>query len=183
LSLEFARLLASSVGTRFRTLLGHVAMNGNEDQNEEEDSERMDQCEVVQPLGLAARPKINKKTECVVLREGDEVVILGMLDKSGPVHDIEEGETQVYSPAEPSCRIRLRANGDIEITAKAARDVVVNNGTKNVARVDDHIVLKQIAFTPGSGGAGLSINGVAIGIVAQDVDAGAISTGADHFKG
>lgn len=95
---------------------------------------------------------------------------------------LESKDQDVEIATNGGTRIRIANDGSVFIDAPSGKDVTVNGGTKKVARVDDHIVLKQIAFTPGTGGAGLSINGTAIGVVAVDLDAGMVSTGADRLK-
>lgn len=96
---------------------------------------------------------------------------------------LESKDQDVEIATNGGTRIRVANDGSVFIDAPSGKDVTINGGTQKVARVDDHIVLKQIAFTPGTGGAGLSINGTAIGVVAVDLDAGVVSTGADRFKG
>lgn len=128
--IEFAKLLKSSLGQRVRTVLAQVAMFGSE--GDDENAEQSENCEALHPIGFVSRPTSGSgSAEAVIVRDGDEVHVLFFLDKTDALHDCEEGEAQVYSPKEPSCRIRFRASGDIEILPKDGQKVYVGapNGT------------------------------------------------------
>lgn len=178
--IEFAKLLRTQLGQNVRTVLAHIAAFGME--GDEPNAEQAENCETLHPVGFVSRPAKDSPTaEAVIVRDGDEVHVLFFLDKTQDLHDCEEGEAQVYSPKEPSCRIRIRATGSIEITAKSGQDVIVNGGTAKVGRVGDQIRIPNVIFNPGTGGASLQMNGVTLGMAPQNVT-GTIVAGADHFK-
>jgi hypothetical protein len=135
--LDFFRVINTRLGSNVRTVLANLVGFGTT--GDDDNAERADDCEVIQPIGLIARPVLDADTEALVYRDGDEHVVIGFVRKSSTVHDCETGETQLYSDKEPLCRIRLRANGKIEITAKAGQDIVLNGGNASVGRVGDAV--------------------------------------------
>lgn len=134
---DFAEVVSTAVGGTARTVLASLRLVGHSGQNDS--AEPAEGCEVIKPLGLVSRPVVTALTEAVYVRIGDEIVVLGLLDKGGAVHDCEEGETQLYGAQEPTARVRIRASGAVEITAKAGQDVSLNGGTLRVARESDGI--------------------------------------------
>lgn len=100
-----------------------------------------DDVEVYQPQGLRAVPVPRASTEALVIElangERMALVIDKRRDASAPVP--EAGETQVHSLAEPAAVIRWRASGAIEITPLAGQNVVLADGTLDVARRTDPV--------------------------------------------
>lgn len=100
-----------------------------------------DELEAVQPIGLHARAPVRSSSEALVLElpSGDRFAF--PLDKGsaeGAV-EAEEGETQLYGAGNAAVVVRLRADGDIEITPAAGRSVILAGGTANVARAGDPV--------------------------------------------
>ena len=153
--LRFAKLLSTAVSSARRVLTAQLRGFGAEgdDDNAEpiEGAAAGGGVEVLQPLGLMSRPIAGAHTEAVVIdvRDGDEQIAIVMIDKSGAAQNVEEGESRLYSPAEGTCVIRLRASGKIEITAKSGQDVVVNGGTLKIARDSDPVRVGTLAGTAG----------------------------------
>ena len=144
---------------RVRTLV--VQIRGAAGQQE-------DAAESYQPMGLRTNPVVRASTEAMVfeLPNGGRIALL--IDKArdeGAV-EAESGETQLHGLAAQSAVVRIRANGDIEISAASGRNVVVNaagagevrlNGSAlTVAADTDPVDLGTWAFVPGTGGASLS---------------------------
>lgn len=180
--IEFARLIKSTLGVRVRTVLAQVAMFGSE--GDDANAEQAENCEVLHPVGFVSRPVASSTTEAVIFRDHDEIHVLLFLDKGGALHDCAEGEAQVYSPKEPTCRIRFGADGSLKIDSKSGQDVVLNGGTAKVGRVGDVVTLKGVNFVPGTGGASLTINGHAcVPSVPTDIlGGGQIADGAPNVK-
>lgn len=137
--IDFGRVIsvAASTSTRASTIqLAGVGVEGADDS-----AERGDAVEVMQPAGLMAAPAITATTEACFVRHGDRQVALGLLDKGAAAQSVETGETRLYAVGSGNAQtvIRLRANGDIEITAGAAQTVILNGGTLNVARQTDAV--------------------------------------------
>jgi phage gp45-like len=144
--LRFAKVVRTRLGERVRTLL--VNLRGLGDEGDDDAAETLDEVETLQPLGLFSRPTITAKLEALVAELGEEVVALLLGDKgAGVLGDVEEGETRVYSAGGSTCRVRLRADGSIDIeatsnkniriTSAGSGDVVLNGGSLKVARVTD----------------------------------------------
>jgi hypothetical protein len=123
---------------------------------ERERAQRADDVEVVQPMGLRVRPAITSSLEAVVVEtpSGERIAVV-LVDKAraeGAV-EAEVGETQLHGLAEQSAVIRIRASGDIELSPKSGRNVIVAGGTLKVARETDGVRIGTLTATaPPSGG-------------------------------
>lgn len=126
---------------------------------------------------------------------GTNAVALGTDNLGCGPSDLEEGATAIYSSADRKnngaqelCRVRLGADGKVAVDAKAGQDVVVNQGTKKVARVTDTVDIGQwsvtisggaitaISVIPPGGGAPVVLSATPTALSAK------ISSGADRFK-
>lgn len=189
--MRFAKVLRSSLAARARALL--VQLRGLGDTDNDSEAEAHDDVEVFQPLGLFARPTIRASLEALVVEVGEELLALALGDKgAGVLDDVEEGETRVYSAGGSTCRVRLRADGSIDIeatsnkniriTSAGSGDVVLNGGTLKVARVTDsttgHAHTATHALTAPAGG-GLVTGTITI---ASATDTIAASGGASRVK-
>ena len=207
LDIHAYRIRSTTVGTFARTLTAQLIGGGQNGNDDSPDTETVDGVEVMQPLGLFARPFLTEHTEAFAMELGDELVVLAVLDKSGSAfatdppnatEDVAEGETRLYGAKEPLARIRLRADGSVAIQAKpgmalridvtGAGDVVLNGGTLRVARETDTV-------SAGTGPTGMAawitavtgvVNGVVPGTVPPGMPSnfGAITSGqgAPHVK-
>lgn len=143
--LRFAKVVRTKIGERARTLLANL--RGFGDESGDDAAEALDDVEVLQPLGLFSRPVIAAKLEALIAELGEEVVALVLGNKSQSALDVEEGETRLYSAGGSTCRVRLRADGSIDIeatsnkniriTSAGSGEVVLNGGSLKVARVTD----------------------------------------------
>lgn len=133
--IRFAKVLRTRLGASARTLL--VQLRGLGSTGDDDGAEALDDVEVMQPLGLFSRPVIAAKLEALIAEIGEEVVALVLGNKSQSALDVEEGETRLYGAKESTCRIRMRADGSIDIEAKSATDIRLNGGSLKVARVTD----------------------------------------------
>lgn len=138
-TLEFCKVLLLEVSSTSRAVTGSVADAGAE--GDDNGAERFDDCEAPMPAGLMAVPALTATTEAVGVRRGDELVLLCIIDKGAPAQTVESGETRLYGvgASNATAVIRIRASGDIEITPKSGRDVVLNGGSHNVARSSDAV--------------------------------------------
>ena len=153
--LEFHKLARTSLGTRVRTVLATVLGFGMT--GDDENAETNEDCECIQPLGLCARPVPDEDTEALVYVDGDERVIIGLVHKTSSLHTVEEGAAELYSPKEPTCVMKMRADGKIEVTAKSGQDIVLNAGDKRIARMTDNVNVCTIAATAGPYPAAITI--------------------------
>lgn len=153
--------LTPSASTRTATAQLVGAGTDGDDAN----AERIDGCEVAMPSGLASVPALTQTTEAYAVRRGDEAVVLVIIDKGAPPQVAESGETRLYGVGQSNNAsvVRIRANGDIEITAGATANIVLNGGTLDVARKTDAIAAGNLVFIPGTGGAQLFYNGAPVG--------------------
>lgn len=176
---DWKKVTEVRVGSKARVLV--VDTRGAGSTGDDESAEFTDDSEVVQPLGLLARPKITKTLEALVLRTGDQDIVLALVDKGGdPISGLEEDEVRLHGLKERSAVIRIRANGDIEITPKAGRDVILAGGAAKVARVGDataghaHSVVFNLTAPPGGG--------TVTGSITVNSNTDTINAGADHVK-
>lgn len=159
-AIEFVRVSLTEVSTTSRAVTAQVLAAGAEGQDAG-DAESFDDSEVVQPLGVIARPVVTQTTEAVGVRRGDEMVLLFVLDKGRSAQDVEEGETRLYGAgaSNQTTVVRLLPDGGIEITsanngnvtvnANGTGEVVVNGGTLKVARVTDPVRVGTLVGTAG----------------------------------
>ncbi len=143
---EFFHVLGTTLGQRVRTLVAQVRGLGRDGSDAlsvpganagaATVAEPGDDVEVVQPLGLTARPARTRTLEAVVVRDGDEVVVLALVDKGLPtLSGLEEGETRLHGAAAGNVAacVRIKVNGDIEITPAEGRNVVLAGGASPAA--------------------------------------------------
>lgn len=164
--IDFARVTTAAASTTRRVVTVQIAALGNE--GDDNTSERGDDVEVIQPLGLMAVPSITATTEAPFMRLGDRQVALGIIDKGATPQTVEAGEVRLYGPgaSNASAVLRIRADGSIEITSKTNQNVIVTaNGTGEVrvngsavkiAADADPVDVGAWTFNPGTGGATLS---------------------------
>ena len=164
--IDFARVTTAAASTTRRVVTVQIAALGNE--GDDNTSERGDDVEVIQPLGLMAVPSITATTEAPFMRLGDRQVALGIIDKGATPQTVEAGEVRLYGPgaSNASAVLRIRADGSIEITSKTNQNIIVTaNGTGEVrvngsavkiAADADPVDVGAWTFNPGAGGATLS---------------------------
>ena len=158
-ALEFVKVTSVAVSTSTRAVTMQAAGAGAE--GDDNDAERFDEVEVVQPLGVLANPILTDTTQAVAVRHGDELVALFIVDKGRSAQAIESGETRLYGAGtnNQTTVIRLRASGAIEITsanngainitANGTGDVVVNGGSLKIARVTAPVRVGTVTGTAG----------------------------------
>lgn len=137
--IDFARVTTAAASTTRRVVTVQIAALGNE--GDDNTSERGDDVEVIQPLGLMAVPSITATTEAPFMRLGDRQVALAIIDKGATPQTVETGEVRLYGPGASNATavLRIRADGSIEITAKASQNITLNGGTLHVARHSDAV--------------------------------------------
>lgn len=150
MSLEPMQVVTTSLDTTVRALVAQLRGMGAT--TDDARAEPFDGVEVVGQLGFESRPAITDNTEAIVYRDGQDVVILALVDKGRPkLTDLEEGETRMSGAKEVVARIRIRASGAISIDAKAGQDVTFNGGTLKVARETDPVNVCTLTATSPSG--------------------------------
>lgn len=147
--LDFVKLSRVSVSSTYRVATAQIVGAG--DPGDDATAERVDACEVVQPLGLLAVPVLGTDTEALVARIGDRPVVIAIIDKTRGAQDVEAGEARLYGVGDTNhtAVVRIRATGKIEVTAKASQDVVLNSGTLKAARVTDPVRIGTVTATAG----------------------------------
>jgi hypothetical protein len=120
-----------------RVLTASIVGSGNA--GDDASAERVDNCEVVQPLGLFARPVLTALTEGVVARLADRPLILAMIDKGRAPQAVEEGETRLYGVGGDNAAavVRLRADGSIEVTSLSDLNISLTAGGAGIVRFQD----------------------------------------------
>lgn len=155
--LRFLKVTRARLGQRARTLMLQVRGYGSEGADDDESTERQDDVELVQPLGLMARAVIASGLEVLAAEIGDQTVGLALLNKALSVLSLEDGETRLYGAKESTCHVRLRADGSIDveaksntsirITASGTGEVVLNGGSLKVARDTDAVAIAAALTT------------------------------------
>jgi hypothetical protein len=145
--IDFARVTSCAASSQVRAVTVQMSALGDEGNTNE--GERGENVEVLQPLGLMAVPSITQTTEAPFLRIGDRQVALGIIDKGATPQACETGEVRLYGPGSQNATavVRIRADGSIEITSKAGRNiavvasaagvVVLQNGSQAFVRGND----------------------------------------------
>ncbi len=192
--MQFAKVLRTSLASRARSLL--VQLRGLGNTGDDDNAESHDDIEVMQPLGLFARPTIRASLEALIVAVGEDLLALALADKgAGVMSDVEEGETRIYSAGGSTCRVRLRADGSIDIeatsnkniriTSAGSGDVVLNGGSLKVARVTDPTTghthgpgTMTVTVPPGGAGGTFPV----VGATASATDTIASSGGAARVK-
>ena len=153
------KVLSLTTSTTRRVLTAQCAGRGAE--GDDDAAERFDGVEVAQPAGLMASPALTATTEALAVRRGDELIALFLIDKGANVQAVEAGETRLYGAGTQNATtvIRLRSNGAIDITsanngainisAHGTGDVVVNGGSKRIAREEDALNVGTLVATAG----------------------------------
>lgn len=128
---------AARLGTNARVLTLQLAGGGGE--STDETAEMIDDVELLQPMGLFVRPFITPRTEVFGFELGDEVIATHMLDKSGgggaspaAFNDVDAGETRLYGAKEAASRVRLRADGSLDVEAKANQAIRITQAEAKV---------------------------------------------------
>lgn len=164
---DFFKVRATQLGTRTRVVVARLFGVG-QDGDTDEQQEPIEEAECLSPIGFKSRPKVSSTTEAFGVRLGDEVVVLCVIDKGGTKltdAELAEGEVLLYGPTEPTATVRITKDGDVVITAKAGRNVVLKapdggevrlneDGTgyagKEVARKDDGVSAAGTPLSPGT---------------------------------
>lgn len=131
--IEFGwRIRSTQVGSN--TGVVTASMDGAGDSTDDNETERANGAEIVQPLGIAARPKISANSEAVIARSGDDIVVLAVIDKSAQPVATDEGDTIVYATGKPrECYSRYKDDGSIRVFMSAGKDMRINDGAVPVA--------------------------------------------------
>lgn len=157
--LEFGKVTRVTPDASLRVTTLQVAGVGDEGSDGE--SDRPDEVEFMQPLGIAASPVLSAHTEAAYVRHGDRCVALAVLDKSRVAQAVEAGEVRLYGPgdANATAKVAIPANGRVVIVATAgqnitidvtgAGDIILNGGTHKVARDADPVNIGAITATAG----------------------------------
>ena len=153
------KVLSLATSTTRRVLTAQCAGVGSE--GADDAAERFDGVEVAQPAGLMASPALTATTEALAVRRGDELIALFLIDKGAAVQALAAGETKLHGVngtnaatvihirADGSMDITSANNGAIHITAHGTGEVVVNGGTKRVAREEDALNVGTLVATAG----------------------------------
>jgi hypothetical protein len=170
---RFLKVTRTRLGDRARALLLQIRGYGAE--GGDDAAEAQDDVELVQPFGLFARAVIADGLEALAVEIGDSTLGLALINKALSTLDVEEGETRLYGAKESSCRVRLRADGSMDIEAKSGAairittagggNIVLNGGTLDVARKTD-TVSPTAAMTTWMSQVATAINALAPGSVA-----------------
>lgn len=181
--IDFGRIFRLVVDGALRVMTAQVAQYGDDEEGGAVEQE--DGAEVLHPVGFIALPVVTTTLEGVVVTRGDEPVVLVLVDKGAPAQDVEEGEARMHGvgSSNGTAVIRIRNNGDIEITPKSGRSVILNGGSLEVARKTDAVGpsanmstwMTQVA---------LAVNGLVPGAVnpAAPVNFATITGGAANVK-
>ena len=154
----------ATLGSQARVLT--VQLMGGGAEGDDATAENIGGAEVLQPMGLFVRPFITARTEAFGIELGDEVVVFAMLDKSGgggasavPFSDVDQGETRLYGAKEAAARLRLRADGSLDLEVKASMPLRITHpsGAKFWINADGSIDVLSAPGTPvnvAAGGSG-----------------------------
>jgi len=128
--MEFFRLIKTRLGEAKRVILAQLKGIGTD--SDLEDSEPVDDAEIVFPLGLVSRPYPTSETEALVIRDGDEIVCLGVLDKGRSVIDLEIGETRLYGANTETSFLSILSDGEVNLEATDNQPLSAHSGTSGM---------------------------------------------------
>jgi phage gp45-like len=100
--------------------------------------------EAAMPAYIYARP--TKGAGGVVLKlngNADQALLIAFGDRSWKLTQIEDGELLLENDA--GARAYFTKDGDLKLDAKQDRDIILNDGTKKVALVEDEVVIGTLA--------------------------------------
>lgn len=174
------KVTAIGIAARAQTLLAQLRRGAEGDRA---NARPADDVEVLQPLGLRVRPMApdpqRGTLEAFVIEQPNgERVALMLVDKAPAAGDVlpEPGETLLHGLAERSAVVRIRPTGDIELTPKAGRAVILAGGSTPVARegsaTTGHVHAATFALTAPAGG-GPVTGTITIGSATDTVATGA----------
>lgn len=153
--IEFGHVTLTANGAGSRTVTAQLRLVGSE--GADNAAEPVDGAEVVQPLGLISRPQITATTEAAYVRVGDEIIVLGILDKGAFPLDVEEGETRLYGAKDSAARVRCRKDGSLNVDSDlfAEKSIRLNladgDPGLNVARETDPVDCGKLQVVTTSG--------------------------------
>lgn len=110
-----------SAGNALASKMLHLQLRGAGDEGDDESAEAVDDAPFVQSLGLAVRPIVQSTLRALGIRWGAEVWPIKLWDRAKQPTDLESGETRLYGVGEPTARMRIRSNGDVNVTAKSGQ--------------------------------------------------------------
>ena len=134
---DFVRIARTAVSTTRRVVTASIVGIGNV--GDDASAERVDNCEVAQPLGLFAVPVLTPQTEGVVARLADRPFVLFVLDKGRTAQACEDGGTKLYGvgPDNAAAIVYIRATGAIEVTSVTNTNVTLTAGGTGIVRFQD----------------------------------------------
>ena len=134
---DFVRIARTAVSTTRRVVTASIVGIGNV--GDDASAERVDNCEVAQPLGLFAVPVLTPQTEGVVARLADRPFILFVLDKGRTAQACEAGGAKLYGvgPDNAAAIVYIRATGAIEVTSVTNTNVTLAAGGTGTVRFQD----------------------------------------------
>lgn len=141
----------------------------------------------IQPFGFNSVPPTKLRSLSLKLGASNIFFIgIGPQKAYGPT-DLEEGEVALYSKV-ANVRVKLTKDGDVLINAEGTRDIILNGGTKKVARIDDTAKADTL-MAAWMGQVEVFINNLVPASVAPlassftSISIAKINSGADHIKG
>ena len=171
--IQFWKVTASTLGTAARTVTVQMRGGGAEGDDDATEqgadptdpasnarTESYDAAEVIQPLGLMARPYITARTEALAIELGDEVIALGLVDKSvgcgatTVFSDLEEGETRMYGAKEGAARVRIRPTGSLNLECLAGQSISITHPSASIV-----INASGVIAITSAGGQDITLNG------------------------
>lgn len=157
IEIDFVKVQSTDVGSNASVVTLQVLGFGSS--NNDSAAEQVPSIELVQQAGFACRPALTQNTEAVVIRRGDEVIALFILDKSAQnsgnpaLANIQQGEARMYGVgAHPEAQISIPSDGGIVATPASGKDVSLNvaeGAGQKVARVTDPVNIGYLAGTAG----------------------------------
>jgi hypothetical protein len=134
---DFVRVARTAVSTTRRVVTASIVGIGNV--GDDASAERVDNCEVAQPLGLFAVPVLTPQTEGVVARLADRPFVLFVLDKGRTAQACEDGGAKLYGvgPDNAAAIVYIRATGAIEVTSVTNTNVTLTAGGTGTVRFQD----------------------------------------------
>ncbi len=147
-------------------------------EGDDEGARPEDRASFLAQLGVAVRPVIASTLRALAVEDGDDTIVLKLLDKARSPTDLDAGETRVYAAGAIANAVRLLA---ARIVVEAPEIRLGANATKEVARKGDtvRVTIPQGTTITGTVGGSPATFTVGVGGIIAD---GTITSGSTKVR-
>lgn len=147
-------------------------------EGDDEGARPEDQASFLSQLGVAVRPVVASTLRALTFDDGDDTIVVKLVDKARSPTDLDEGETRVFSAGTIANAVRLLG---ARIIVEAPEIRLGATATKKVARVGDtvRVTIPEGTTLTGTVGGSPATFTVGVGGVVAD---GTITSGSNKVR-